>query len=652
MFQTSPPIFPEQRARAPMRARLQYFGLIPAAIVVMGLYFGRPVLLPLAIAILLAFALAPLVAGLRHLGIGRVSSVLLSAMVSIGILVASGFYVGNQLLQLTDQLPQYQSNLVRKIETIRGTAVDDGLIGRTSSMLKTLRESVSGPKPSQSARAAAPATSNRPVQEPIPVQIREPDATPLELLITVAGPLLVPLAAAGIVMVFVIFILLHKEDLRDRFIRLAGSGDMQRTTLLLDEGAEKLSHYLLTQTAINIGFGCVIAAGLWLIGIPNPILWALVAAILRFVPYIGVPLATIPPIVLALSVDPGWHMLAWTLLLFVIAESLVGQAIEPWLYGRKMGLSAVAIVISATFWTWLWGPLGLLLSTPLTMCLVVLGRHVEHLQFLEVLLGDRPPLAAQEALYLRMLGDDADEAAAEAETFLKENSLCCYYDEVAIKALGLAQADINRGALDGDRVARINETTQALIQNLSFLANDKDSGGDMAKDDAASVRSPSPLTKSVLCIGGRGRLDEAAAWLLIHLLEEQGIGARLVASTEVSASNVDKLDITDTTIVCLCYLDPGNLARARYLVRRIRHHIPAAKIIAAFWGFNKETSEAAQAISCEIVTGLEEAVEKIAAMRADALDEPAEQRFVEDKGRADVLRKTIGRNKAMVSDVE
>jgi hypothetical protein len=345
-------------------------------------------------------------------------------------------------------------------------------------------------------------------------------------------------------------------------------------------------------------------------------------------------------------------MLAWTLLLFVIAESLVGQAIEPWLYGRKMGLSALAIVISATFWTWLWGPLGLLLSTPLTMCLVVLGRHVEHLQFLEVLLGDRPPLAAQEALYLRMLGDDADEAAAEAETFLKENSLCCYYDQVALKALGLAQADINRGALDGDRVARINETTQALIQNLSFLANDKDSGGDMAKDDAASVRSPSPLTKSVLCIGGRGRLDEAAAWLLIHLLEEQGIGARLVASTEVSASNVDKLDITDTTIVCLCYLDPGNLARARYLVRRIRHHIPAAKIISAFWGFNKETSEAAQAMGCEIVTRLEEAVEKIAAMRADALDEPAEQRFVEDKGRADVLRKTIGRNKAMVSDVE
>jgi predicted PurR-regulated permease PerM len=654
MSQTSPSIFRAQRPHGPMQAQLQYFGLIPAAIVVMGLYFGRPVLLPLAIAILLAFALAPLVAGLRHLGIGRISSVLLSAMVSIGILVAIGFYVGNQLLQLTDQLPQYQSNLVRKIETIRGTAADDGLIGRTSSMLKTLRDSVSGPKPLQTPRAAAPATSNQAVQEPIPVQIRQPDATPLDLLMTVAGPLLAPLAAAGIVLVFVIFILLHKEDLRDRFISLAGSGDLQRTTLLLDDGAEKLSHYLLTQTAINIGFGFVIAAGLWLIGIPNPILWALVGAVLRFVPYIGVPLATIPPIVLALSVDPGWQMLAWTLLLFVIVEILVGQAIEPWLYARKMGLSAVAIIISATFWTWLWGPLGLLLSTPLTMCLVVLGRHVDHLQFLEVLLGDRPPLAVEEALYLRMLGDDADEAAAEAETFLKENSICCYYDEVALKALGLAQADINRGALDGDRVARINETTQALIQNLSFLANDQDSIGDTAIDAASPGSSPR-LTKSVLCIGGRGRLDEAAAWLLINLLEEQGIGARLVASTEVSASNVDKLDITDTTVVCLCYLDPGNLARARYLMRRIRHHMPAAKIIAAFWGFNKEGSEADQTMGCEIVTGLKEAVEKIAAMRADASGQPAEQQIVEARGRADALiseRKTKGRPKAMASDVE
>jgi predicted PurR-regulated permease PerM len=594
-----------------VRAPFQYFGLIPAAIVVAGLYFGRPVLLPLAIAILLAFALAPLVTCLRHFGVERISSVLLSAMVSIGILVAIGFYVGSQLVQLADQLPLYQSNLVQKIQTVRGEAGDDGIIGRTSSMLKTLRDSISGPMPANSLPAPR-VTPNRPAPEPLAVEIHQPETTPLELLVTIADPLLAPLAAAGIVLVFVIFILLHKDDLRDRFIRLAGSSDMQRTSLLLDEGAERLSHYLLTQSALNLAFGSVIGTGLWLIGIPNPVLWGLLATIMRFVPYIGVPLAAVPPIVLALSVDPGWLMLVWTLLLFGITEILVGQAIEPALYGRKVGMSAVAIVISATFWTWLWGPLGLLLSTPLTMCLVVLGRHVEHLEFLEVLLGDRPPLAAEEALYLRMLGDDADEAASEAENFLKENSLCCYYDDVALKALALAQADVSRGALDLDRVGKINETTQALIQNLAYVVTDSETGCDDIRKKPEITRML-PAAKPVLCISGRGRLDEAAALLLVHLLEENGIGARLIASAEISPSNVDRLDVTDAAVVCLCYLDPGNLARARYLMRRIRHHIPAAKIIAAFWGFKDAENEGAKTMGCEIVTGLKEAVDAISA---------------------------------------
>ena len=610
-MQQAPPNLSDHGPRVPARTPLQYFRLIPATIVVAGLYFGRPVLLPLAIAILLAFALAPMVKRLRSFGIGRIPSVMLSAMVSIGILVAIGFYVGNQLVQLADRLPLYQSNLTHKIQTIRGSTIEGGVIGRVSSMLRALRDQVSDPARIDPASPVAHTTPNASAPAPMPVEIRQPEATPLELLVAIVSPLVVPLAAAGIVLVFVIFILLHKDDLRDRFIRLASSGDMQRTSRLLDEGAEKLSHYLLLQSAINVSFGFVIGAGLWLIGIPNPVLWGLLATIMRFVPYIGVPLAAICPIVLALSVDPGWLMLAWTLLLFGVAEITVGQAMEPALYGRRMGLSAVAIVISATFWTWLWGPLGLLLSTPLTMCLMVLGRHVKHLQFLEILLGDRPPLAVEEALYLRMLGEDADEAASEAESFLKENSLCCYYDDVVLKALALAQADVNRGVLDSDRVAKINETTQALIQNLSYVVNDPVSGSDM-RDPAPKAR-PSMETKSVLCVGGRGRLDEAAALLLIHLLEEQGIGARLVSSTEVSSSNVDKLDITDSTLVCLCYLDPGNLARARYLMRRIRHHVPAAKIIAAFWDFDKDTKSGIQTIGVEIATDLKEALKVIRA---------------------------------------
>jgi predicted PurR-regulated permease PerM len=622
----------DERSGRAARTNRRYFGLVPAAIVVAGLYFGRPVLLPLAVAILIAFALGPAVAGLRHLGLGRIFSVLFSATIAIAMVAVIGFFVGTQLVQLADRLPLYQENLVRKIQTVRGTTMDSGVVGRAASTLKTLRDQLKGSTDAKPQSGAPRVAQTSPGPAPLPVEIHEPDATPVELFLNMVGPLAEPLAAAGIVVVFVIFILLHKEDIRDRFIRLAGSGDMRRTTLLLDEGAEKLSHYLLMQTAMNVSFGLVIAAGLWFIGIPNAALWGLAVTIFRFVPYVGVPLAAIFPIVLALSVDPGWSMVFQVLMLIFAGEIVVGQGIEPWLYGRKMGLSPVAIVISASFWTWLWGPIGLLLSTPLTMCLVVLGRHIEHLQFLEVMLGDRPALAAEEALYLRMLGDDAEEAAVEAEEFLKENSLCCYYNDVVLKALGLAQADINRGTLDSDGVLQISETTRVLIQDLSEGHGAASHRGDeidpQVRLGAGTVRSP------VLCIGGRGPLDEAAASLLVNLLEERGAEARVLTSSEVSASTIYKLGLASAPIVCLCYLDPGNLARARYMLRRIQRHIPKAKFVATFWGLEDGNDEIAQAMGCEVVTELEKAVEYMLAtepvpsMPIDAPKAPGEPECV------------------------
>ena len=593
-------------ARSP-RANRRYFGLVPAAIVVAGLYFGRPVLLPLAVAVLLAFAMAPFVARLRHLGAGRIFSVLFSATIAIAMVAVIGLFVGSQLIQLADRLPLYQENLVRKIQAVRGTTLEAGAVGRAASMLKELRDQLKGTTQGTPQSLPPRVAPNSPGPAPLPVEIREPEATPLELFLNLARPLAEPLAAAGIVIVFVIFILLHKEDIRDRFIRLAGSSDMRRTTLLLDEGAEKLSYYLLMQTAMNVIFGLVIAVGLWFIGIPNAALWGLTVALFRFVPYVGVPLAAIFPLVLALSVDPGWSMVFQTLMLIFAGEILVGQAIEPWLYGRKMGLSPVAIVISASFWTWLWGPIGLLLSMPLTMCLVVLGRHIEHLQFLDVMLGDSPALAAEEALYLRMLGDDGEEAAVEAEEFLKENSLCCYYNDVVLKALGLAQADVTRGALDSDGVVRIRETVRTLTQDLSegYSAPSSPSPGVRAKTVTGKSAGP------VLCIGGRGPLDEAAASLLVNLLEERGMAVRVIASSEVSASAISGLDFGNAPTVCLCYLDPGNLARARYMMRRIQRHIPKATFVAMFWGLQSDSDEVSQAMGCEVVTRLDKAVERM-----------------------------------------
>jgi predicted PurR-regulated permease PerM len=604
----------EQGPRNSLRGQLQYSALVPVAIVVAGLYFGRPVLMPLAVGILLAFALAPLVVRLRRWGVGRVSSVLVSGMLAIAIMIGVGAFVGMQVVQLADELPSYQSNLVQKIQAIRGTTIEDSALARFSATFKNLRDQLFAKERLERPAPAPQLSTQRQGPEPVPVEVRQPEPSPLDLFIMFATPLVAPLVAAAIVFVFVIFILLYKEDVRDRFIRLAAPRDLQRATLLLDEGAERLSRYLLTQTAINASFGAFITFGLWAIGVPNAALWGLCVMLLRFVPYIGVPLAAISPIVLALSIDSGWSLVAATAALFFAGEVIVGQAVEPWLFGRNVGLSPVAVIVAATFWTWLWGPIGLLLSTPITMCLMVLGRHFDQLQFLDILFGNSPALAAEEALYLRMLGDDGDEAAAEAESFLKQNSLCRYYEEVVLKALVLGQADVNRGALDHDRVLKIRDATRALIADLSDLQTEDTTAPPLDAKEADARQRPSRPDLSVLCVAGRNALDEASALLTIHLLEQYGVGARLASSNETSAANVGQLDAAGIKVVALCYLEPGNFARARYLLRRLRRHMPRAVPIAMFWGYSDNRARASEHIDCEVATGLEEATQKILAI--------------------------------------
>jgi predicted PurR-regulated permease PerM len=605
------PVGGEEPGRYPTNLYLRYLSLVPAAIVVAALYFGRPVLLPLAVGILFAFALAPLVSRLRRFGAGRILAVLIAAMLALGITGAIGMYITTATLDVAGELPRYQTNLIEKIRSIRGTA-DGGAVERASALLRTLREQlVAKGEPRARVQSSTPTQDKEPVQ----VQIQQPETEPLDVAASFVLSLAGFLLAAGIVVIFVVFILLYKEDIRDRFIRLAGAQDIQKTTLLLDEGAERLGHYLLTQTAINAVFGLIIGSGLWLIGVPHPMLWGLAVVILRFIPFVGVPLAAILPVLLALSVDPGWTMAIATVLLFAVGEVIFGQAIEPWLFGRRMGLSPLAIIVAATFWTWLWGPIGLLLSTPLTMCLVVLGRHVEHLQFLDVLLGDKPPLSAEESRYIRLLGDDADQAAAEAESFIKENSLARYYDEVALKALEIGNSDARRGALDDDRALKVKESTAALIQNLS----------DVQTEDAARAkeRPPASAGTTVLCVGGRGALDEAAALLLVSLLEKADVNARVATATEASDAGPGEQD--DITAVCVCYLDPANSARAPYLLKRIKRRIPDAMPIAAVFG-----SETAPNLGDDyrVVTTLDGALQAIVSALA-AQQEPAQTDTIE-----------------------
>jgi predicted PurR-regulated permease PerM len=582
----------------------KFMTAVIAAVIVGGIYFGRPVLMPLALAVLLSFALAPAVGLLKRLRMGNVASVLVSLVLAIMVFSALGVFMGSQLAKLAAQLPHYQTNLGQKIHSVVGSATHNDTITKLNRTVENLADQITGGnKPD----ADTPLGQVK----PIPVVISRASAAPWSVASTVLGPLLEPLGLAALVIVFVGFILLQKDDLRDRFVRLAGSRDMQRTTVALEEAATRLSRYLFLQTCINACFGLIIGVGLWLIGIPNAGLWALMSLLLRFVPYVGVPLAFLFPFTLALAVDPGWEKMVYTLLMYGGVEAVVGQVVEPFLYGRSMGLSAVAVVVAAVFWTWLWGPVGLLLSTPLTMCFVVFSRHVDGLKFLDVMLGDQPALRFEESLYLRMLAEDPDEAAVEAEGFLRANSLSAYYDEVAARALMLAQHDVNRGVLDPLRQSRIRDAIKGLIANLA----------DRRDEDTVAVHADLPESwrdaplEPVLCVAGRGPLDEAATLLLVDMLDKYGIAARVVSADETTAANIRDLSCVGVQLTCVSYLEPGTFKNARYQVRRLRARMPGVPVMALFWGLAGDNSrylDGIEATECDIVTtGLKETVQHI-----------------------------------------
>ena len=333
------------------------------------------------------------------------------------------------------------------------------------------------------------------------------------------------------------FFLFQREDLRNRFIRLVGSGDIERTTAALDDAARRLGKLFATQLVLNAVFGLIIGVGLAFIGIPSASLWGLLAMILRFVPYIGAPLAAVLPLTLAAAVGGDWTMVIWTAALFVIVEPLMGQVIEPLIYGRTAGLSPVAIVVAAAFWTWLWGPLGLLMSTPLTLCLVVLARHVDQLKFIDIMLGDQPALTPQQAAYQRMLTGDPIEAIEQARLFLKKDTVIAYYDQILIGALRLAQADAEQGRLDDDRLENIFKTVSDVVEDLA--EHDRAASDAKSKEPSIQERKVVSLTsgefgKPAFCVPGLGRLDESAVLVVADALRREGINARVTGATAAS----------------------------------------------------------------------------------------------------------------------
>lgn len=620
---TSNPAFENYRwrqmrpvVRRPFKARSteEVMGLLSAVatailavIIIAMLYFGREIFMPIALAILLSFVLAPIVVFLQRIRVPRSLAVVSVAIFAFALIFAMGSLLATQLTQLAGDLPRYQSTISKKIQSFRDTGAGRGTLERASDMLRDLGKEIDKPKDAPSARgpnlAGDSSASGR--QAPVPVEVLQPDPGALENLRTLISPLVHPLATTGIIIIFVVFILLQREDLRNRVIRLAGSYDLQRTTAALDDAARRLSRLFLTQLILNGAFGVVIGAGLWVIGTPSAILWGILATVLRFVPYIGAVIASAFPLALAIAVDPGWSMLLWTLALFLTVEPIAGHVIEPMVYGHSTGLSPVAVVAAATFWTALWGPIGLILATPLTVCLVVLGRHVERLEFLDVMFGDRPALSPAEIFYQRMLAGDPTEAAEKAEEFLKERSLASYYDEVALKGLQLAQVDAERGAIDQERLSKIRDAVNEFASDLAdqddrppwnvHLTTDAEASSavESVAENAAHEHLP-VLRKEelppdwlgehpVLCMAGRSLIDEAAAIMLAQLSGSHGLAARFEGPEALSTTNVLRLDATGVAIVCLVYLDSSGPAHMRYSVRRLRRKLPTAIIILGCW---------------------------------------------------------------------
>jgi predicted PurR-regulated permease PerM len=585
-------------------------GLVAAVVVVAALYVAREVLLPITLAMLLSFLLSPLVELLRRARLGSVLSVIVSVILALGIILALGSAIGTQVAQLAKNVPQYQTTIENKISDVQNATIK-----RFSGRLGELRRQFGGGEGSAAPAPVAPAAPTSAGQQnappPLRVEVVQPAPSAFQIGKTILTPLLSPVATIGIILVVTIFALLQKEDIRDRAIRLFGSSDLERTTVAMDEAARRLSRYFLTQLGLNAAFGVIVAVGLYFIGVPNPMLWGILGALLRFIPYIGSWIAAALPILLAAAVEPGWSMAIWTAVLYVATELTMGQAVEPLVYGHSTGLSPLAVIVAAIFWTWIWGAIGLIISTPLTLCLVLLGRYVERLEFLDVLFGDRPALTPAESFYQRMLAGDPDEAVDQAERFLKDRPLSSYYDEVALKGLQLAANDVVRGMLEPNKVERLKNSTTELIHDLADYEDvvpepqdDEGIAGPTA-DQRRLPKKPPPGghafagghafdrdalgpewrgENSVLCIAGRGPLDEAASRMLAQLLGKHGLGARVLAHESTARGNIEMMDLDGVAMICVSYLDiSGNPAHLRYLLRRLRARLPDAPILVGLW---------------------------------------------------------------------
>jgi predicted PurR-regulated permease PerM len=581
------------------------------AVVIAALYLAKGVLVPLTLAVLLSFLLSPVCDWLERHTLSRIPAVLLTAILGFAVLGGAAWTAVVQMNALAPKMPEYQDNLQAKLH-----AVNDYFIAALKKVTRSAEDI--GQNLPQARDVKAPEGTD---ERPYSVHVLSEPVSPLQLLGRTFGTLIEVLGLAGIVVILVIFFLVRREDLRDRFIRLAGKSQATVTTQMLEDAATRVSRYLSMLFLINAAFGIAVGIGLFLIGIPNAILWGILAATLRFVPYIGPWIAAVAPTCLAMAISTGWLAPFFTLGLFVLLELFCGNVLEPWLYGKGTGVSGVAVLVAAVFWTWLWGIAGLLLATPLTVCLLVIGKHVPQLSFLHILLGNEPVFEPKRQVYQRHLAGDQEEATELVDDDLENRPLVEVYDTLLIPALALAEIDWHRGELDEGRHKLILQSLKEMIQE-----NGEGRQELQATEGIGDGNSPPPC---ILCLPARDEADEIAAMMLAQLLATGECLVQSVSSTAAAGELLDLLQKRAPDVVCISATPPAAVMHARHLCKLVRGRFPEVPVVVGLWDAQVDLSKArvriAGAATTHVVTTLAEAQGQVRRLIQPLLPSPEKQ---------------------------
>ncbi|MGV3772532.1 MAG: AI-2E family transporter [Verrucomicrobiales bacterium] len=608
----------QKNSAASAKALVGIWTVTLATFIIAALYFARDILIPICLAALLTFLLAPIVTRLQK-WFGRIGAVLVVVFTILGAVAGGGWILTSQLVDLASKLPDYQKNIQVKLRTFKRPT--NGAFTRFSKAIEELKKDLPGATPIKPEVSTNEPVSDidvetaNPVTQPVAVlPVAEVNNTnPFHLVRVVVSPLIGPLGTTALVLLLVIFMLLKREDLRSRLIRLIGQGHISATTRAMDDAGTRVANYLLMQFILNVIYGVFVAIGLYFIGVPNAALWGATATALRFIPYVGPWIGAAFPVVLALAVSPGWTMPILTLGLFVALELLSNNVLEPWLYGSSTGVTPIALIFAALFWTWLWGPLGLVLATPMTVCLVVMGRHIPRLTFLGVLLSDQEALTPAEDCYYRLLTTGEQDELEFVENYLKNHSLIELYDTVFIPVITRVETDFRMELVDDEQRALVEQSLRDMVADSDLRTLAKASTN---PEDLAASPSPEALVgMRFFCLPARASRDELAGLMLTQALRLSGAEVN-AAPANLEIENVIQMVLQSRAdFVCISVVYPSTVLHARYLCLKLSAHLPDQKIMVGLWGSTGNMTEAVRRVTDSgadmVVTTISEAIVKL-----------------------------------------